>query len=112
MPQPIHFLPPKLTITNIATELTHIVPTSNTVTLSFKLLKFPAQNNTPAHSVTRKIFPPAVFATKTPLCCRRPDMTETNFSGKVVAKERNVIPRTVPERWNVSAKVEMECDRT
>jgi hypothetical protein len=41
--QPIHFRPPNITMPNKSTLLIHIDPTSNKVTLSFKLARSPAK---------------------------------------------------------------------
>src|SRR6187402_1740849 len=109
--QPIHLLPPNVTIPKSTTLLPHIHATSNKLTLPFRLATSPVKNNTPAHNVTRKILEPAVFATTIPDSPRLAEKTDTSFSGNVVAKERSVIPKSVLERENASESVLTECER-
>ncbi len=89
---------------------THIDTTSNNVTLSRRVLRSPAVNSTPAQSVTRKMFEPAVLAITIPCCPAREEKIETSFSGRVVASERRVVPRIVEEREKEFAIVVTECD--
>ena len=109
--QPIHLLPPNMTIPNSTTLLPHIHPTSNNVTLPLRLATSPVRNKTPAQSVTRKMLEPAVLATTMPDWPHLAEMIETSFSGSVVAKERSVMPRTVLERENSVERVVTLCER-
>jgi len=109
--QPIHLLPPNITMPNNTTLLVHMHPISKSVTLPFKLAMSPVRYRTPAQSVTRKMFEPAVLATTMPDSPRLAEKIETTFSGRVVAKERRVMPRRVEESENSAERVVMLCER-
>jgi hypothetical protein len=95
-----------MTMPNNTTLLSHIVPTSNNVTpSSFIVVRSPEQKRTPAHSVTRKMFEPAVFAITIPDSPRWEEKIETSFSGSVVAKERSVTPRREEDKENAEESV-------
>jgi len=81
------------------------VPTSKRVTLFFNCARSPDKYKTPAQRVTRKMFEPAVLAITIPFSPREAEKMEMSFSGRVVAKERMVMPAIVVFRDNKVERV-------